>query len=107
MNTTSGLEDIEPIAISAYVEELGASIAEPSVKEHLAAIRQLFDYLVTGGVLVSTPAGSLRGPKFVVTLGKTPVLSSAEMRQLLKSIDTSELIGLRDRALLGLMSYTF
>jgi site-specific recombinase XerC len=67
----------------------------------------LFDYLVTGGVLVSTPAGSVRGPKFVVTRGKTPVLSGAEMRQLLISIDTGELIGLRDRALLGLMGYTF
>ena len=43
-----GLEDIEPIAISAYIEELGAEIAKPSVKQHLAAIRQLFDYLVTG-----------------------------------------------------------
>src|SRR5438876_2213251 len=102
-----GLEDIEPIAISAYIEELSAEIAKPSVKQHLAAIRQLFDYLVTGGVLVSTPAGSVRGPKFVVTRGKTPVLSGAEMRQLLDSIDTSELIGLRDRALLGLMGYTF
>jgi integrase/recombinase XerD len=86
---------------------LSAEIAKPSVKQHLAAIRQLFDYLVTGGVLVSTPAGSVRGPKFVVTRGKTPVLSGAEMRQLLKSIDTGELIGLRDRALLGLMGYTF
>jgi integrase/recombinase XerD len=66
------------------------------VKQHLAAIRQLFDYLVTGGILVSTPAGSVRGPKYVVTRGKTPVLSSKEMRQLLNSIDTSELIGLRD-----------
>jgi site-specific recombinase XerD len=101
------LEDIEPIAIAAYIEELGAEIAKPSVKQHLAAIRQLFDYLVTGGVLVSTPAGSVRGPKYVVTRGKTPVLSAAEMRQLLKSIDTAELIGLRDRALLGLMGYTF
>jgi site-specific recombinase XerD len=67
----------------------------------------LFDYLVTGGVLVSTPAGSVRGPKFVVARGKTPVLSGAEMRQLLKSINTGELIGLGDRALLGLMGYTF
>src|SRR6516165_9101960 len=102
-----GLEDTEPIAIAAYIEELGSEIAKPSVKQHLAAIRQLFDYLVTGGILVSTPAGSVRGPKFVVTRGKTPVLSGAEMRQLLKSIDTSELIGLRDRALLALMGYTF
>jgi integrase/recombinase XerD len=102
-----GLEDIEPIAIAAYIEELGSEIAKPSVKQHLAAIRQLFDYLVTGGILVSTPAGSVRGPKFVVTRGKTPVLSGKEMRQLLKSIDIGELIGLRDRALLGLMGYTF
>ena len=104
---TLGLEEVEPVAISAYIEELGTEIAKPSVKQHLAAIRQLFDYLVTGGVLVSTPAGSVRGPKFVVTRGKTPVLSGAEMRQLLKSIDTAELIGLRDRSLLGLMGYTF
>jgi hypothetical protein len=67
---------------------LSAAIAKPSVKQHLAAIRQLFDYLVAGGVLVATPAGSVRGPKFVVTRGKTPVLSGAEMRKLLKSIDT-------------------
>jgi len=56
---------------------------------------------------VSTPAGSVRGPQFAVTRGKTPVLSGGEMRQLLKSIDTRELIGLRDRALLALMGYTF
>src|SRR5216683_5833547 len=102
-----GLEDIEPIAIAAYIEELGSEIAKPSVKQHLAAIRQLFDYLVTGGILLSTPAGSVRGPKYLVTRGKTPVLSGDEMRQLLDSIDTSEMIGLRDRALLGLMVYTF
>jgi site-specific recombinase XerD len=101
------LEDIEPIAIAAYIEELGSKIARPSVKQHLAAIRQLFDYLVTGGILLSNPAGSVRGPKYVVTRGKTPVLSGDEMRQLLNSIDVSELIGLRDRALLGLMGYTF
>ena len=101
------LEDIEPIAIAAYIEELGSQIARPSVRQHLAAIRQLFDYLVTGGILLSNPAGSVRGPKYVVTRGKTPVLSGDEMRQLLNSIDVSELIGLRDRALLGLMGYTF
>jgi integrase/recombinase XerD len=100
------LDDIEPIAIATYIEELGSKIARPSVKQHLAAIRQLFDYLVTGGILLSNPAGSVRGPKYVVTRGKTPVLSGDEMRQLLNSIDVSELIGLRDRALLGLMGYT-
>jgi site-specific recombinase XerD len=56
-----GLEDIEPVASAAYIEELGTAIARPSVKQHLAAIRQLFDYLVTGGILLSNPAGSVRG----------------------------------------------
>jgi site-specific recombinase XerD len=101
------LDDIEPIAIAAYIEQLGTNAAKPTVKQNLAAIRQLFDYLVTGGILPSNPAGSVRGPKYVVTRGKTPVLSGDEMRQLLDSIDTSELIGLRDRALIGLMGYSF
>jgi site-specific recombinase XerD len=102
-----GLEDIEPIAIAAYIEELGSAMSKPSIKQHLAAIRQLFDYLVTGGILLNNPASSVRGPKYVVTRGKTPVLSPDEMRQLLDSIDTSELLGLRDRALLSVMGYTF
>ena len=102
-----GLDDIEPIAIAAYIEELGSAMSKPSVKQHLAAIRQLFDYLVTGGIQLTNPASSVRGPKYVVTRGKTPVLSPDEMHQLLDSVDTSELIGLRDRALLGVMGYTF
>jgi site-specific recombinase XerD len=80
-----GLDDIEPIAISAYIELLGTEMARPSVKQHLAAIRQLFDYLLTGGILPSDPAGSVRGPKYVTTRGKTPVLSGDEKRQLLES----------------------
>jgi site-specific recombinase XerD len=101
-----GLDDIEPIVIGAYIEQLGTHATKPTVKQNLAAIRQLFDYLVTGGILRSNP-GSVRGPKYVVTRCKTPVLSADEMRQLLDSIDTSELIGLRDRALIGLMGYSF
>ena len=92
---------------NANIEELRSKIAKPSVKQHLAAIRQLLDYLVTGGILLSTPAGSVRDPKYVVTRGKMPVLSGDEIRQPLNSIDAGELIGLRDHALLGLMCYTF
>src|SRR3954469_25068566 len=39
--------------------------------------------------------------------GKTPVLGPEEARQLLDSIDTGSHAGLRDRALIGLMVYTF
>ena len=51
------LDDIEPITVAAYIERLGPEVSKPTVKQHLAAIRQLFDYLVTGGILPSNPAG--------------------------------------------------
>src|SRR5271170_987648 len=57
------LDDIRPMSVAAYIEQMGAEAAKPTVKQHLAAIRQLFDYLVTGGILASNPAGSVRGPK--------------------------------------------
>jgi integrase/recombinase XerD len=81
--------------------------AMPTVKQHLAAIRQLFDYLTTGGILEVNPAASVRGPRHVVKRGKTPVLSSEEARKLLDSIESNTLIGLRDHALIGTMVYSF
>jgi site-specific recombinase XerC len=55
-------------------------LAAPSVKQRLAAIRHLFDWLVTGQVAPVNPAGSVRGPRHVVTSGQTPVLDPAEAR---------------------------
>jgi len=60
----------------------------------------LFDYLTTGGILESNPESSVRRPKYVVRRGKTPVLSAEEARKLLDSIESTKLIGLRDRALI-------
>jgi site-specific recombinase XerC len=57
-------------------------------------------------VVPINPAGSVRGPRHVVTSGQTPVLDPAEARVLLDSIDTSTVVGLRDRALIGLMVYS-
>ncbi len=93
--------------IAAYVEGLQREIAAPSVKLRLAAIRMLFDWLVVGQVMPVNPASSVRGPKHVVKKGKTPVLSVDEARALLDVIDTGSMVGLRDRALIGLMVYTF
>jgi integrase len=62
---------------------------------------------VTGQVVPVNPAASVRGPRQVVTSGQTPVLDPAEARGLLDSIDTAKVAGLRDRALIGLMVYSF
>lgn len=101
------LRDIEPVHVAAYVEGLQERLAAPSVKLHLAGIRMLFDWLVVGHVLVINPASPVRGPKHNVKKGKTPVLTAEDARALLDSIDPSSPIGLRDRALIALMVYTF
>jgi site-specific recombinase XerD len=101
------LADIEPITVAAWVEELQQHRSAPTVKQHLAAVRMLFDWLVTGQVVRVNPAASVRGPKYVTKKGKTPVLTADECRRLLQSIDTSTISGLRDRALIGIMVYSF
>ena len=77
------------------------------MKQHLAAVRMLFDWLVTGHIVAVNAARPVRGPKHVVKKGKTPVFSAVEARQLLDSIDTSTVIGMQDRALIALMCYSF
>jgi len=101
------LERVRPVVISAYIEELQSSRSSPTVKQHLAAIKMLFDWLVIGQVIGVNPASSVRGPKYVVKRGKTPVLKADEARLLLDSIKLDSIIGLRDRALIGLMCFTF
>jgi integrase/recombinase XerD len=120
------LAAIEPVHVAAYIEQLQQRaekpLAAPSVKQHLAAIKMLFDWLVTGQVVPFNPATSVRGPRHIVKRGKTPVLIAEEARQLLDSIPLKigpqpkqgepdnrphDLSGLRDRALIGVMVYSF
>ena len=99
------LDRIEPVVVAGYIEQHQASA--PTVKQHLAAVRMLFDWLVIGQIVPHNPATSVRGPKHVVKRGKTPVLTADEARRLIDSIDTTTVIGLRDRALIGVMVYSF
>jgi site-specific recombinase XerD len=109
------LAALQPVHIGTYIEALQRELAAPSVKQHLAALRSLLDYLATGGVLPFNPAAAVRGPKYSVRRGKTPVLTAEETRTLLDSIpavvggrhDGQALRDARDRALIGLMVFTF
>jgi site-specific recombinase XerC len=97
----------QPVHVATWIEAGTRELAAPSVKQRLAAIRHLFDWLVTGQVVPVNPAASVRAPRHVVTSGQTPVLDPTEARALLNSIDTASVVGLRDRALIGLMVYSF
>ena len=103
----TSLAAVRPLHVAAWIEMQGREISAPSVKQQLAAIRHLFDWLVIGHIVDVNPAASVRGPRHVVRVGKTPVLDPAEARRLFKAIDTSTAAGLRDRALIALMVYSF
>jgi site-specific recombinase XerD len=107
MRGARSLDAITPIHVAGWIEEMSGTHSAPTVKQRLAAVRHLFDWLVTGHIMQINPAHSVRGPKHSRKRGKTPVLAPEEARQLLDSISTDTLIGKRDRALIGLMTYTF
>ena len=99
------LEGIHPVGVAAYVETHSGSV--PTVKQHLAAIRKFFDWFVVNHVVAFNPASSVRGPKYSVRKGKTPVLTSEETRELFDSIELDTIKGVRDRAILAVMFYSF
>jgi len=101
------IEDVQPVHVAGYIEQLGAIRSAPTVKQHLACIRMLFDWLVTGQVIPANPAHAVRGPRHSVSKGATAVISSAEARELLDSMKAATVVGLRDRALVAVMAFTF
>jgi site-specific recombinase XerD len=101
------LTAIESVHVAAYIEQLQKARSTPTAKLRLAALRHLFDWMVVGQIMPVNPAAAVRGPRHIVRRGKTPVLDPQEARQLLDAIDTTTVIGLRDRALIGLMVYSF
>ena len=101
------LGEVQSFHVSGYIEELGQSLAIASVKQNLAALRMLFDWLMIRQVCAENPCHAVRGPKLKVTTGKTPVLDEADAKLLLNSISGTDVVSLRDRALIGLMIYSF
>lgn len=100
------LAKLNPVVIAGYIEELLQELGVTSVKQHLSAIRMLFDYLVTGHIVEFNPAQAVQAPRYSASEGKTPILSAQETRQLLDSIDVSQVWGLRNRALMGVLVFS-
>ena len=101
------LKTIRPFDVSTYIESRQQTHSAPDVKQQLAAIRMLFDWLITGQVVPVNPAAAVRGPKHVVKTGKTPVLDAREWRTLLDAIPVATVRDLRDRALIATLTYSF
>jgi integrase/recombinase XerD len=116
------LASIRPLHVSAYIES--KPMTAPSIKQHLAALRGLFNWLVIKQVVSENPALFVKGPRFSRQVGITPIMEAEQMRQLLDSIqitrkvkvpkkhggehkEVPDLKGLRDRAAIAIMGYTF
>jgi site-specific recombinase XerD len=103
----SSLVEVRSIHVSAYIESVGERFAPQTVKQRLAALRGLFDWLARHGVLETNPAAPVRGPSYTIKRGKTPILTAAEAKRLIESIEADSVVGLRDRALIAVMVYSF
>lgn len=98
------LANVSPRDVGSYLD--GLDYAAATKKLHLSGIRHFFDTLVTRHVVVLNPAASVRGERLQVVEGKTPEISVEQARVLIRSIDPSNVIGLRDRAIIGILIYT-
>lgn len=101
------LPAIQPMHVATYIEQIGRELSVPSVKQQLAAIRMLFDWLVVGQVVPHNSVSPVRGPKHSTAKGKTRLPTREEAKALLAAIPTDAVIGLRDRALIGTLLFTF
>ena len=98
------VQEITPQVVAAYLEVHPGKIS--SQKRELAAIRKLFDWLVTGHVIEVSPAHSVQGRRLSYTEGLTPGFTVKQVEELLASIDRSTLVGKRDRAIIGTLAWT-
>lgn len=99
------LEGVSPIILAAYREQHSGSL--PTIKQHFSALRMMFAWFVEKGIAERNPVREVKTAKFSRGEGKTPALSVEEVQRLFDSFDTDSVVGLRDRALIGVMAYTF
>jgi len=98
------LHNVTPGIAGDYMQKLEGSA--PTKNQALAALRHFFDALVQRHAVPLNSFASVRGQKYSVTEGKTAEISIDQARKLFKSIDVSTPMGLRDRAILGVLAYT-
>lgn len=98
------LRQVSPGTAGTYLQSLKASA--PTKNQNLAALRRFFDCLVTRHAVALNPFASVRGVSHSVVEGKTAEIGIEQVRTLLKSIDLSTVVGLRDKAILGVLAYT-
>ena len=100
------LTQIAPWHVGQYFQGLAKTTSIATRNQHLSALRHFFDGMVMRHAIVLNPALSVRGERYTAIEGKTPEISIQQARDLLASLDTTHVVGLRDRAILAILVYT-
>lgn len=104
----AGLGSLTALHFSCWIEDMKVrGLSTPTIKQRLAGVRMLFQSLARQQIIKWNPVAVVKGPRYSVQTGKTPMLDGDETNRMLQAIDTSTLIGLRDRAMIGTMAYSF
>lgn len=101
------LSDIEPVHIEAYTQQMEATHAPASIKQHMSALKKLFDFFITGQIVTFNPVDAVARPVERITRGKTDILEPTQMKHLFKSIKLNNVVDYRDRAVIAIMAYSF
>lgn len=100
-----GIDDVNKITstnINSYIIYLEReNMSVSTINRSIASIRAFFHYLLTEGIIKKEPTEFVKVPKFEK---KMPViLTVEEIDRLLKAVDSKELRGARDKALIELL----
>jgi site-specific recombinase XerD len=102
----TGISDPTPRDVRQFKDDLLQEYAPQTVNLRLSAVRSFYRFLVTTDRIVSNPAADVRGAKRSKSKRhKRNELTSAEVRAVLGTCDPIDAVGLRDLAILTLMSY--
>lgn len=95
--------EVEIITLRSFVAFLSNNkkASKRSINRKISAIRSFFDYLVRNNIIEENKAIYINTPKFENKLPS--FLLKEDMKKIRESIDTSNILGLRDRAIIEML----
>lgn len=99
--------EVTPADVAAYLDAMCAVHAAASVRLHASALRSIFGWLAKAKMVTDDIVRAIHLPTGTVPRQQTAVLTPEQVRKLIRAIDTKSVVGLRDRALVGVIVYTF
>jgi integrase/recombinase XerD len=99
------LENVRAYHVGAWLDQHPGS--RSTQRQHLAAVRLLFDSLMMRGVVEYNPAARARPPRLVRESSHTPVFEEPEIVAFLDSISSESLKDVRDKAIFSVLFYSW